>query len=426
MECLSIRNGVIIFVAKTKAMVSKQEIVEAACRKRERFNQEKSYPRELLSATTNIPRDVAIVISGIRRCGKSTLMGQIMTRMEAEGMTTFYCNFDTPKVYGFSFDDFKLIDEILHENRYDILLFDEIQVVEGWEVYVRGKLDEGYKVVVTGSNASMLSRELGTKLTGRHITRELFPFSYQEFCGYKGVEYCQTSFEDYLQTGGFPKYVSSCEVELLEQLVDDILYRDIAVRYNLRDERTLKLTLSLLLANVGNLVSASKLKQLLGIKSTTTVSDYLSYFEQSYLLSFVPRFSFSIKTRLVNPKKVYCIDNGIVAAVNRDFSKNLGHKLENMMFCHLRNRHRELFYFSENGHECDFIIAHNGIPHTAIQVCYQLTAENREREINGLREAMNVFNLEKGWLITLNQTDRISSDGKYIEVIPAYNAVNFF
>ena len=158
---------------------------------------------------------------------------------------------------------------------------------------------------ITGSNASMLSRELGTKLTGRHITKELFPFSYAEYCGFTGKTIGDSSLYDYLHQGGFPQYLQLDDQDVLTDLVNDIVYRDIAVRYNIRDDHSLKSLLAYLMGNVGNLVSATKLKQILGMKSTSTVSDYFSYFEQTYLINFVPKFSYSYKAQLLNPKKVY-------------------------------------------------------------------------------------------------------------------------
>lgn len=401
-------------------MISKQEMTEACKVQKSRLMNSKSYQRETLCGIPKKLHDFALVISGIRRCGKSTLMGQMMSEAEKQGQTVFYLNFDMPQAYGFAFDDFRIVDEILSEKQYDMLFFDEIQVVNGWEMYVRGNLDEGRKVVVTGSNASMLSRELGTKLTGRHITRELFPFSYREFCGYQALSVGEASLRQYLNTGGFPKYVETGEDELLEELVKDILYRDIVVRYNLRDERILKLILSLLLSNVGNLVTASKLKQLLGVRSVSTITDYFSFFEQTYLLAFVPKFAYSIKAQLVNPRKVYCVDNGIVSAVYRSFSRNDGHKLENMVYCHLRRSYKEIFYFNDGTGECDFIVADGGIPQMAIQVCWQLTAENRDREVKGLCMAMSALNVENGYLLTFNQNDKIVEEGKIIQVRPVY------
>lgn len=405
-------------------MISKQELEKTASAQKEKMLRGNSYRREALSLMPQTLHEDALVISGIRRCGKSTLVGQMVRQVEEEGQRAFYLNFDTPSVYGFAFEHFKIVDSLLAENTYDCLFFDEIQVVDSWEIYVRGKLDEGYKVVVTGSNASMLSRELGTKLTGRHLTRELFPFSYTEFCGFMGMPVGEASVTSYMTMGGFPKYLAAKDEELIEEMVNDIVYRDIAVRYNLRDERTLKALLALLLGNVGNLVSPSKLKQQLGVKSITTISDYFSYFEQSYLLSFVPRFAYSIKAQMISPKKVYCVDNGIISVVSPSFTRNDGHKLENMVFAHLRRKYKEVFYYANGECECDFIVARHGVPQKAIQVCYDLNVDNTAREVKGVADAMEALGVESGFVVTMRQDDSMIVDGKTIRVVPVYEILS--
>ena len=160
------------------------------------------------------------------------------------------------------------------------MVFDEIQIIDGWEIYIRQKLDEGFNVIITGSNASLLSRELGTKLTGRHITKELFPFSFAEFSSYKNLEKDENAFKEYLIKGGFPGFLKSDNTDIHMALLDDIIYRDIAVRHNIRDVKSLKLLFNFLVTNATKLISANKLKHYIGIKSTATVIEYLNYFEE--------------------------------------------------------------------------------------------------------------------------------------------------
>lgn len=401
-------------------MISLSDIKESVRIQRERMDKTKSFHRELLSSLPNLLPDYALIISGIRRCGKSTLLTQLLERFQREEV--FFLNFDTPLLYGFDFSDFRIVDEIIKEqNGCKVLFFDELQIVDSWEVYIRGKLDEGYYVVVTGSNASMLSRELGTKLTGRHVTKELFPFSYTEYCGFINQSIGEESLREYLRKGGFPQYLQLDTPDILIDLISDIIYRDIAVRYNLRDEHALKSLLAYLVGNVGNLVSASKLKQILGIKSTSTVSDYFSYFEQTYLMSFIPKFSYSYKAQLVNPRKVYCIDNGIVSIASPSFTRDEGRRLENMVYAELRRCYSEIFYYNENQKECDFITLRNGVPQEAIQVCYMLTAENRQREVNGLLDALSFFQMSQGVILTFTQRDKFLVKDKIIEVMPVYD-----
>ena len=375
------------------------------------------YKRDLLTQLDLELVNHALIISGIRRCGKSTLLHQLIENTSGEN---FFLNFDTPKLYNFDLNDFALVDEIILNSACTMLFFDEIQVVEGWELYVRQKLDEGYRVVVTGSNASLLSKELGTKLTGRHVTKELFPFSYQEFCAFKGIDAEASSFTQYMDIGGFPEYVKTENQDIHVALIDDILYRDVAVRHNIRDVQSLKRLLVFLATNVGNLVTATKLTKTLGIKSSATVMEYFGFFEQSYLIQLMPKFSYSYKVQLVNPRKIYFIDNGLQGAISSSFNTDLGRKLENLVYWELRRQQKELYYYNENGKECDFIVCKNNKAEKLIQVCYSINSENEEREVDALYHAMIFFDFETGYILTYNQRDIILRKGKRIEVIPTY------
>ena len=397
----------------------KQSELAAVVQSQQEQQQEKGVglERDLLhQLPTDLPNH-ALIISGIRRCGKSTLLSQWMKKIDFEG---FFLNFDTPKLYNFELTDFELLDEMIVQSRKKSLFFDEIQVIDGWELYVRQKLDQGYKVAITGSNASLLSKELGTKLTGRHINKELFPFSFSEFLRYHEAIPDAESLLRYMTIGGFPEYIKTENPDILAVLIDDILYRDIAVRYNIRDVKSLKRLLLFLAANNGNLVTATKLTQTLGIKSPATILDYFSYFEQSYLLQLMPKFSYSYRVQLVNPRKIYFVDTGLINVVDVSFSHDFGRKLENVMFWELRRQNKEIYYYNENGYECDFVVCNNKIPEQLIQVCYELNKDNSTREERGLLDAMNFFKLDKGTIITLNQQDTILHHEKKIEVIPAY------
>jgi predicted AAA+ superfamily ATPase len=279
-------------------------------------------------------------------------------------------------LFDFELANFKLLDNIIKTTQKKTLFFDEIQVVKGWELYIRQKLDEGFKVVVTGSNASLLSRELGTKLTGRHITKELFPFSYEEFLSFKSLKSGAASFQKYIDSGGFPEYVKTKNDDILINLFSDILNRDIIVRHGIRDVRSLKSLAIYLASNVANLVSASGLQQPSGLK-TPTLLDYFSFLQDAYLIDFMPKFSYSLKVQSVNPKKIFVIDSGIIKIVSASFSEDYGRILENLIYWELRRKWKDLYYFSENGKECDFVITSNGKVEQLIQVCYELTQENQ-------------------------------------------------
>jgi predicted AAA+ superfamily ATPase len=374
-------------------------------------------PREALTTLPDL-QSHALIISGIRRCGKSTLLRQHLRQRQQD---FFYLNFEDTRLYDFQMKDFALLDAAAEKTGVKTLFFDEIQAVTGWELYVRQKLDSQFRVVITGSNASLLSRELGTKLTGRQITKELFPFSYPEFAAFRGEAPSYESFVQYMQQGGFPEYLKSGNADILRSLIDDVLYRDIAVRYSIHDVSSLKRLLSYLLFNAAKLTTPSKLKEVAGVKSPSTALNYFSYFETSYLIQLLPKFSFSAKSQMLAPKKVYVCDTGLIKAGAILLTESWGYLLENIVFSHLRRYSKELFYYNENSKECDFVVLEQGKIKSLIQVCWDLSSDNEEREINGLVDAMQHFKQPKGTIITANQHDRIYCSGCEVDVMPAWS-----
>jgi len=375
-----------------------------------------SLKRELLPILPTL-NSHALIISGIRRCGKSTLLLQMLKQKHKNSL---YLNFEDPRLFGFELADFQLLDTIILKMNVENLFFDEIQIINGWERYARQKLDEGYKVVITGSNASMLSKELGTKLTGRHISKELFPFSYTEFLSFNKFKASADSWQKYTEIGGFPEVVKTGNSDILAMLFSDILNRDIAVRHGIRDILSLKQLSAYLVSNTGSLVSARKLLQPLGVQSSTTILEYFSFLEDCYLINFMPKFSYSSKAQAINPKKIFVIDPGILSVASQSFSPNKGHLLENLVYWHFRRQGKESFYFQEKQGECDFVVFKNGKFELAVQVCYELRPENSMREKNGLNEALDFFGSDKGIILTFNQKDTYIRNGKKIEIRPVW------
>jgi hypothetical protein len=372
--------------------------------------------RELIPATRSLSSH-ALIISGVRRCGKSTLLMQMIESMDREKV--LYLNFESPQLFEFSLSDFARLDNVISQKKISTLFFDEIQLVEGWEMYVRQKLDENFQIIITGSNASLLSKELGTKLTGRHISQELFPFSYSEFLSFKLLTPGVQSLKEYMHTGGFPEFLKTGDEEQLSTLFEDVLIRDIVTRYGIKDIKSLQRLASYLFSNIGNRISATKLKQPLSIGATSTILSWFSHLELSYLVSFLPMFSHSTKAQLINPRKVYAIDLGLVDVISNTMTDDSGRKLENLIFLHLRRKYTELYYFDEKG-ECDFVAMKNGVVQELVQVCYDLNPDNLKREMNGIMQAMKFFNIQKGKIITFTNTDLIKEHEFEIEVVPAY------
>lgn len=357
-----------------------------------------------------------LVVSGIRRCGKSVLLHQFI-RDEIDDV--FYFNFADIRLYDFSTGDFALLDEAIKKSSRSILFFDEIQIIDGWELYVRQKLDQSARIIITGSNARMLSVELGTNLTGRHITKELFPFSYKEFCSFYSLRFEKESYLSFLEKGGFPEFLKTGNREVLSFLLEDILHRDIATRYGIRDISGLKRLCIYIMSNTAKFVSPSNLTSVTGVKSSSTVLEYISYFEASYLVNLIPRFSWSVKGQMLSEKKVYAVDNGLVSVASVSASKDLGRKFENAVYWDIRRKTKKIWYFSDGTSECDFIYQLEE-SRFAVQVCLELNGDNQEREIKGLLAAIRFFNLTEGILLTLDQSDKILVDGYTINVVPVW------
>lgn len=369
--------------------------------------------------------EFARIITGIRRSGKSTFVNQDFFKTD---MNAFYLNFDDPALYGFSSSDFAILEEAIerfqNENKGSkAVYFDEIQVVEGWEVFVNSQLRKGNLVTVTGSNASLLSYELGTRLTGRHLDYELFPFNFDEYCKLRKCDKTSESFKHFLEEGGFPEYLIYNRTDILKRLFEDILMRDVIVRYGIKDVRSVKMLSVYLASNCGNLITGSKLSAQLGLKTTATILEYLSFLEQCYLFFFVPKFNYSAKAQSVNPKKVYCIDTGMIQNVTLSINADMGRVFENAVFIELRRRTKNIWYYSEAAFECDFLYGRDVVPENAVQVCYELTSENKEREVRGLVETCKKFPGVKPLIVTFNQNDKISYGGMIVEAVPA---VEFF
>ncbi len=305
--------------------------------------------------------------------------------------------------------------------------------MEGWEIFVRRLHNEGQKVYITGSNARMLSHELGTHLTGRHIQTELFPFSFAEFLRFNKIRidknnfYSPTKstslrklFRDYVRQGGFPEFLQTKNQEYLKSLYENIIYRDVVARYNIRNTRTLIEMLHFLISNISKETSYNALKNTFGISNANTVKEYISYFENAYLLFSINKFDYSLKKQLANAKKIYTIDTGLANIISFQFSENFGRQLENIVFLELRRQSKEIYYH-KNKHECDFITRKNQKVSDAIQVCQSMENDStRKREINGLLEAMNDYQLQTGFVITEDEEETILQKGMTIHVLPAW------
>ncbi|MFO7615172.1 MAG: ATP-binding protein [Bacteroidales bacterium] len=372
------------------------------------------------------------IFSGVRRCGKSTLMDHIRNNSKEKN---FCLSFDDNRLTGFIASDFEKLYEAFYE-LYDpekTWYFDEIQNIEGWEWFIRRLHNEGHKVLITGSNANMLSRELGTHLTGRYLQTEIFPFSFAEYCRFREISiepndfYSATkttllkkAFREYIMNGGFPEFLQSGNSDYLKILFENILYRDVIARHNIRNGKLLMEMTHFLISNISKETSYNSLKNTFGLANAITVKEYISFLEDCYLLFSINKFDYSLKIQLANPKKIYCIDSGLAGIVSFQFSENYGRQLENLAFLHLRRKGAEIYYHRGN-YECDFLEVSKKKVVRAIQVCQSIEKPTtQQRELSGLIEALKTYQLQTGLIVTEDEEETIEHNGFTIQVVPAW------
>jgi hypothetical protein len=399
--------------------------------KNQRFPMEDMIRREILDEILEWFDDRRVIIlTGIRRAGKSTLLRQIMQNKK------HYCyvNFDDERFIDFKAQDFEQLNEVLIEiyGNPRIYFFDEIQNINKFETFVRRLQDQGKKVVVTGSNASLLSKEFGTRLTGRYKSFEVYPFSFSEYLTFRGIKpkknwlyetekkvKLKKLFREYLSNGGMPEYLKNKDREYIRTIYENILYRDIIARYSVKRHKILKELVNMVSSSISSPFTYNSLKNSLGLSNAITVKEYISYLSNSYLFFELQKFDFSVKKQLNSPKKIYAIDSAFSQMIGLNFSDNKGRILENLVFIELKRMGKEVYYYSGKN-ECDFIVKDGTLIREAIQVCYSLDETNREREIDGLMECMDKFKLKEGLILTHEQEDEIKIRNKKIRVVPVF------
>lgn len=390
--------------------------------------------REAVSRVASLLKlGLPLIITGVRRCGKSSLMALVRDELKLGKKECLLVDFSDERFVDFEHGGFRMIEDYLAENKYSeksFLFIDEVQEVKHWEKWVN-RLKEKHPIIISGSNSRLLSREIAGTLTGRSINMHLEPFSFREFLAAKriGTEgylldakkqaLIRRAFTEYRRNGGFPKMALSGDEIILRELYGNILYRDVVARLGANFEKPARELSAYFLSNPSGKISSRKAGELMGITSLLSVKKVLNAFENSFLFMFMPKFDFSIKKQIQNPRKIYCIDNGFVSALGFRFSDNEGKMLENLVAVELKRRSKDVYYSSGTG-ECDFVIKEGNRIAEAMQVTWKLTAENRERETAGLMEAMKKFGLKGGIILTSDQEEKISVPGKKITVKPAW------
>jgi len=388
-----------------------------------------------------------ITITGPRRAGKSYLMRQMARRLSDKGLkreNILFVNFEDPR---FTSLDTKLLAQVydvykgfLSPTDTPYIFLDEIQEVDGWEKWVRTMHElKKAKLIVSGSNAHLLSRELGTLLTGRHLDLTVFPLSFAEYLLFNKVE-VKNAFDivgkeaeidgllhKYIEAGSFPEVALSVKkTEVLLNYFDDLLTKDLIKRFRIRKAPAMKALIKYYLSNAGNLMTFTSAGKFLQIH-TNTVERFSGYFEDVYLVFLLKRFSYKVKEQEKSPRKIYAIDTGLCNSFGFRFSENIGRLAENIVFLALKRKQIldpqvELFYWKDVQHrEVDFVIKHGLKVTSMIQVCWDIRDEKtKNRELRSLHKGMKDLNITNATIITDATEGEEKLNGYTVKMVPLW------
>lgn len=412
------------------------EILLNQKREKEKLLSGKYVERKELAHVKNLTSQRLIkVILGPRRAGKS-----VFSFLLLKDKNFAYVNFDDDNLIKVENTEeiIKSISEVYNNPHY--LFFDEIQNLPRWELFLNKLHRRGYNIIVTGSNAKLLSKELSTHLTGRHIPIEIFPFSFSEILLAKEFKFdikelvisekkgtFLSFLNEYNKEGGFPEIVTkkASADAFLTNLYDSVLLKDVVSRYNLRFAKKIDDLSSYLASNFSSEYSFRKLKNILDFNSIVTLQNYLNYLEESYLVISLNRYSTKTKEQINAPRKIYFVDNGFITAKSFQQSENFGKKIENLFFTELLKKgykpnHNIFYYRTRNQREVDFVIKEGYRVKNLIQVCYKLDYDTEKREIKALIEAAEELRCNNLLVITWDNEKIARYGKKKIHFIPLW------
>ena len=384
----------------------------------------------------NLNSKLAQVVIGVRRSGKSTLC---FNALKKAGVHYAYVNFDDERLEELETQDLDNVLQTLYKiyGKFDYLFLDEIQNIDGWPLFVNRLLRQRIHIIITGSNAKLLSTELATHLTGRHHKIELFPFSFKDWCSIKDVEYTRLTtknkgllskaYEEYFRQGGFPELISGEEnpKEYIGTLIDNIISQDIKKRYKIRNIDALKRLANHILNETPTLIVKDTLQNIIGIKSERTLGNYLMYLNQTYLISTISKYSSTSRERARNEKS-YAIDVAFMDKRENAFSgENLGWRLETIVYLELLRRKagtaNDIYYYQGRSAEADFVVCDGNKTLAVYQVSYDISNDKtRKREIKGCIAGAKATKCDNLFLITDHESEVIEEDGYTIQVIPIW------
>ena len=384
----------------------------------------------------NLKSKLAQVVIGVRRSGKSTLC---FNALRKAGVHYAYANFDDERLEELETQDLDNVLQTLYKiyGKFDYLFFDEIQNIDGWPLFVNRLLRQKIHIIITGSNAKLLSTELATHLTGRHHKIELFPFSFKDWCSIKEVDYTRLTtknkgllskaYDEYFRQGGFPELISGEEnpKEYISTLIDNIISQDIKKRYKIRNIDALKRLAHHILNETPTLIVKDTLQNIIGIKSERTLGNYLMYLNQTYLISTISKYSSRSRERARNEKS-YAIDVAFMDKRENAFSgENLGWRLETIVYLELLRRkagtENDIYYYQGRSAEADFVVCDANKTLAVYQVSHDISnKKTRKREIKGCIAGAKATKCDNLFLITDHESEVIEEDGYTIQVIPIW------
>lgn len=384
----------------------------------------------------NLRSNLAQVVIGVRRSGKSTLC---FNALRKAGVHYAYVNFDDERLETLGTSDLDNILQSLYKiyGKFDYLFLDEIQNIDGWPLFVNRLLRQKLHILITGSNAKLLSTELASHLTGRHHKIELFPFSFKDWCAIKDLDVSRLTtknkgliskaYDEYFHQGGFPELISGEEnpKEYISTLIDNIITQDIKKRYNIRSIDAMKRLSHHILNETPTLIAKDTLQKTIGIKSDKTLGNYLLYLNQTYLISILNKYSSKSRER-TRGEKAYAIDVALMDKRENAFSgDNLGWRLETIVYLELLRRKaqsgNDIYYFQNRSAEADFVVCDGNKTQSIYQVSYDISnPKTRKREIRGCIAAAQATQCNNILLITDHESEMIEEDGYTIQVIPVW------
>ena len=384
----------------------------------------------------NLKSKLAQVVIGVRRSGKSTLC---FNALRKAGVHYAYANFDDERLEELETQDLDNVLQTLYKiyGKFDYLFLDEIQNIDGWPLFVNRLLRQRIHVIITGSNAKLLSTELATHLTGRHHKIELFPFSFKDWCSINEVDYTRLTtknkgllskaYEEYFRQGGFPELISGEEnpKEYISTLIDNIISQDIKKRYKIRNIDALKRLAHHILNETPTLIVKDTLQKIIGIKSERTLGNYLMYLNQTYLISTISKYSSRSRERARNEKS-YAIDVAFMDKRENAFSgENLSWRLETIVYLELLRRktgtENDIYYYQGRSAEADFVVCDGNKTLAVYQVSYDISNDKtRKREIKGCIAGAKATKCDNIFLITDHESEVIEEDGYSIQVVPIW------